>query len=67
LAVVFVEEAEHGREFLREAREERHCCWCGGEGSRDGCWLADAVEVLWNSSNACAQWLHECLADSLFW
>jgi hypothetical protein len=60
LAVVLVEEAEEGSELLREAWEERHCCWPCGESSSGG-WFRDAVELLWDSSKCCAQWLHRCL------
>lgn len=59
LAVVFVEETEDGREFLREAWEERHCVWRCGQ-CACGDWFADAVEVLWNASSCCADCLHGC-------
>ena len=54
LAVVLVEEAEDGSELLSEAWEERHGCWCGCEGACRSR-LGNAVELLWDSADCCAQ------------
>jgi hypothetical protein len=63
LAVVLVEETEDGCELLREAWEERHCCWSGCEGACDDL-LGDAVELLWKSADCCSQSLHISVDDS---
>jgi len=56
LLIVFVEKTEDRSEFLGESWEERHCCWCVGKVS-SSCSrrLADAVELLRNSSDGSAQ------------
>jgi hypothetical protein len=58
--VEFIEESEHGRHLLSETWEERHCCWCVVEVS-NRYRLRDAVELLRDSSDCCAQWLHRRL------